>query len=84
MHLKTAWERKNGRFTDYVRLDYQQVVVGSHAGSGQTDNASACGYDEFLNGRFHAHIRTHFDEATLTAVIAAVESSQTHPPFVSS
>ena len=81
-YLQNYWEQKNGRLTHYIRLDHQQLVVGSHAGSGQTDNASACNYAEFLDGRFHTHIRTHFDETTLTAVIAAVHAARTHSPFI--
>ncbi len=68
--------------THYIRITHGQVIVGSHAGSGHTDNASACGYDAFVDGRFHSHILTYFDEATLTAVLAAVQAAQTYPPFI--
>ncbi len=82
MNLQTSWERKDGRITHYIHLNYLQVVVGSHAGSGHTDNASACGYDAFVDGRFHSHILTYFDEGVLTAVLAAVQAAQTYPPFI--
>lgn len=87
MSLQTSWERQDGGpeqgpITHYIRINHWQVIVGSHAGSGHTDNASACEYEAFLNGRFHSHILTHFDEAVLTAVIAAVQNAQTYPPFI--
>ncbi len=82
MSLRTSWERQDDRITHYIRITHWQVIVGSHAGSGHTDNASACGYDEFVNGRFHSHILTYFDEGVLTAVLAAVQAAQTYPPFI--
>jgi hypothetical protein len=80
--LRTSWERQDDRITHYIRITHWQVIVGSHAGSGHTDNASACGYDEFVDGRFHTHILAHFDEGVLTAVLAAVQAAQTYPPFI--
>ena len=82
MSLQTNWERQDGRVTHYIRIRHWQVIVGSHAGSGHTDNASACEYEVFLNGRFHPHILAHFDKAVLTAVIAAVQFAQTYPSFI--
>ena len=82
MSLQTIWERSDNTVTHYIRLDHSQVVVGSHSSSGQTDNASACSYDEFLNGRFHTHIITYFDQKVLSDVIDSVNAAESYAPFV--
>ncbi|MCP5099845.1 MAG: hypothetical protein GY943_30180 [Chloroflexi bacterium] len=51
--MLTYWENKQGNAIHYVHLTADGIVIGSHMGSGHTDNASSSDYAEFLNGRFH-------------------------------
>lgn len=87
MSLQTSWERKKGEITHYIRINHLFVIIGSHAGSGHTDNAGTCSHEDFLNdslrGRqFQASIQREFGDDLLTAVIAAVQSAKTNPAFI--
>lgn len=82
MSLGTGWERKDGQVTHYIHIDYRSVVIGSHMESGHTDNASSCGYDAFLGGHFHDHIRNYFNDSVLNAVVESVKNAAQYPAFV--
>ena len=75
------WETKQDGVTHYIYIDYHQVIVGSHHGSGHTDNASTCSYNDFFDGKFHNHITQHFGSTTLSEVEAAVISALDYPPY---
>jgi len=80
--MKTSWETHAYGTTHYIQIDAQELVVGSHAGSGHTDNAGAVLHAEFLQGQYHDLIRTQFGPDVLTEVIEAIHAAATHPPFL--
>jgi len=43
--------------------------VGSHFGSGHTDNAGTCSIDEFLNGTFNEIVRDDLGEEILCDIL---------------
>ncbi|MFX1451300.1 MAG: hypothetical protein ACFFCM_10685 [Promethearchaeota archaeon] len=73
--MKTSWEKKDGRRTEYVYVNYKEVIVGSHYGTGMSDNAGAASYQEFLNGRFQNLILESFGQAVLDEIINVVNLS---------
>ncbi len=80
--MKTSWEKTSDGITYYVHITEDQVVSGSHAGSGHTDSAGTCSYREFLNGQFHDIIRNDFGPALLEEVISSVKAAETWEPFM--
>lgn len=80
--MKTAWEKQQDGVTYYIQLTSQEIIIGSHAGSGHTDNAGAVLYGDFLQGQYHDLIRRDFGPDVLTEVIEAVHAAATHPPFL--
>ncbi len=73
--LKTSWEKKDGRLTEYVYVTYKEVVVGHNYGTGMSDMAGAASYKEFLNGRFQDLILETFGQKILDEVINVVKLS---------
>lgn len=68
----TSWEvTKNGE-TFYVQFEADGVRVGSHWGTGASDNCGTCSYAEFREGRFHDIILDSFGESKLQEMIAAL------------
>jgi len=51
--VKTYRERTSGSKTSYIQINEGNVTIGLHFGSGHSDNAGTCNYNEFLNGGFH-------------------------------
>ena len=80
--MKTSWETYTNGTTHYIQINAQELVVGSHSGSGHTDNAGAVRHAEFLQGQYHDLIRTQFGPEVLAEVIEAVHAAATHPPFL--
>lgn len=80
--MKMMWEKQQDGTTLYIQLTAQEVVVGSHAGSGHTDNAGATLHGDFLQGQYHDLIRRDFGLDVLAEVIEAVHAAATHPPFL--
>ncbi|MBP7999463.1 MAG: DHH family phosphoesterase [Chloroflexi bacterium] len=80
--MKTSWETNNNGTTRYIHINAQEVVVGSHSGSGHTDNAGAVLHADFLQGQYHNLIQREFGPDVLAEVIEAVHAAATHPPFV--
>jgi hypothetical protein len=70
--MKTSWEKTEGRKTHYVYVHYKEVVVGSHYGTGMSDNAGVCSHEEYLNGQFQGLIRDIFGSEILDQVTYAV------------
>jgi len=70
--MKTSWEKTKSGRTDYCHVLIRRVELGSHHGSGQSDNAGFCTHQEFLEGRFQAEIRDIFSAGILRSVVAAV------------
>ncbi len=79
--MKTSWEIVNNGRTNYVYVERNQVVVGSHYGSGMTDNAGTCTHKEFLEGRFQNLIYQDFGQEVLDEVIKAVKKAPIYPEF---
>jgi hypothetical protein len=71
--MKTSWKKNEGGQTHYCHVGPRRVEVGSHHGSGHSDNASTCSHQEFLQGRFHNIIRDAFGARVLSNVIKAVK-----------
>ena len=80
--MKTSWEIVHEGRTHYIQVERAQVVVGSHYGSGMTDNAGTCTHEEFLNGRFQDLILQEFDKTVLDEVITAVKKAHVYPDFL--
>lgn len=80
--MKTNWETGKGGLVYYVTVTAFELVAGSHAGSGHTDNAASCSHAEFLQGKLHDFVLANFGEAVLREVKTAVSAAATHPPFV--
>ena len=70
--MKNSWENTTGDRVDYVQILADQVVVGSHAGSGHTDNAGRATFAEFLGGRFQDVVSAAHGPEVLEEVIEAV------------
>ncbi len=71
------WEAVEDGVTHYVMLTpaQREVLVGSHSGSGHSDNARAESYEAFImRRRFHKQIADLFGEAMLNALVAKVGS----------
>lgn len=79
--MKTSWETHSEGTTHYIQVNALEVVVGSHGGSGHTDNAGAVLHEAFLQGQYHDLIRRDFGPEHLAEVIEAVHAAATHPPF---
>lgn len=79
--MKTSWEHKEGMHTEYIYVNYNEVVVGDHWGSGLTDNAGACSHEEFLTGRYQDLILERFGQEILDEVILAVKNANRNPEF---
>jgi len=80
--MKTSWETvKNGR-THYIHVERREVVVGSHFGTGMSDNAGTCSHEEFLEGEFQSMILNDFGEDVLNEVIKAVKKAPIYPHFL--
>ena len=80
--MKTSWETHVGGTTHYIQVNALEVVVGSHGGSGHTDQAGAVLHDEFLSGQFPDLIRRDFGPDVLAEVLEAIHAAATHPPFI--
>ena len=76
------WEKTTGAVTHYCYLTATEVVVGSHAGSGLTDNAGACTPEEFLKGMYQHLVRSQLGEDILGQVLEAVVSTCDNPERV--
>ncbi len=70
--MSRSWERRRGAWVHYVHVDDHQVVVGSHAGSGHTDNATTASHAEFLAGRHAELVRGEHGDAVLAEIRATV------------
>ena len=77
--MKTSWEKVTGRRTSYVIVNYNNVVVGHHYGTGMTDAAGTCSHEAFLEGEFQGLIKEAFGEEVLAQVISAVTGSPADP-----
>lgn len=69
----TSWERTEGRRTYYILVHYNEIVVGSHYGTGMSDNAGSCSHEAFLEGEFQDLVLENFDQAILDEVIFAIK-----------
>jgi len=76
-----SWERTEGRRVHYAQLTAREVIVGSHAGSGHTDDAGSCTHEEFLAGRFHDVVRASLGAEALAELLAAVRAAPDDPAF---
>jgi len=74
-----SWETKKGGRTCYVQVTPYEVVVGSHSGSGHSDNAATCSHQELLDGTHQGTIRHEHGDRILQEVIAAVVASFEDP-----
>ena len=77
--MNTSWEHIDGKRTEYVDVNYHQVIVGHHYGTGMSDIAGACSHQKFLEGEYHGLIIERFGEDLLKEVIYAVENSHKNP-----
>lgn len=77
--MKTSWEHRSGKRTEYVYVNYNEVVVGHHYGTGMSDIAGACSHKVFLKGEHHGLIVERFGEEALEEVIFAVKYSYKNP-----
>ncbi|MHA1147931.1 MAG: hypothetical protein ACTSR8_06765 [Promethearchaeota archaeon] len=77
--MKTSWEIIEGRRTNYVDVHYNEVVIGSHYGTGMSDNAGSCSHREFLEGEYQGLILETFGKEVLDEVVYAVEHSHENP-----
>jgi len=75
----SSWEAQDGKRTFYIHVQGDQVVIGSHHGSGHTDNAGVYTAAQILAGEWDAHITRHFPGGTLAALKAALRGP-TKPP----
>lgn len=74
--MKTGWrkERRTSKRVDYVNVYKTHVEVGCHFGSGHTDNAGTCSFEEFLDGKWQDDIKKTFGDQVLGEVIAALHT----------
>lgn len=70
----SSWEAKDGNTTHYMQLQGDSVLIGSHAGSGHTDNAGVVDAASIQSGSWDAHIKRHFGEAALAQIKTALGS----------
>jgi hypothetical protein len=73
MLMKTNWEKKQGEGVIYIELHDYGLAIGQHDGNMESDSASVCPFEEFLQGRFQDFISNHFGTVVLAEVIAAVQ-----------
>lgn len=76
----SSWEAQEGKRTFYIHIQGGQVVIGSHYGSGHTDNAGVYTPAQILAGEWDAHITRHFPGGTLAQVRAALRGAAPAPP----
>lgn len=79
--MKTNWSKTTGSRYDYVYVTREEVIVGHHYGSGQTDAGGACSHAEFLEGQFRGMVAERFGEAVLAEVDAAIAAAGANPHF---
>lgn len=71
--MATYWEREQDGTTHYASLGPDGLLIGSHGGSGHSDNAGSCTVAEFLAGNLHEAARAGLGEQALAAMIATAE-----------
>lgn len=72
--MKTAWEVQRGEQCFYINLGTEWVEVGSHRGSGATDNGGRCTHAEFLAGRWLENVRDDLGPEVLAEVMASIKA----------
>ena len=58
-----------------MQLQGDSVLIGSHEGSGHTDNAGLVDAASIRSGSWDAHIKRHFGDAALAQIKRALGSS---------
>ena len=71
---KTSWEVTRSGRCHYVDVHAKHVIVGSHCGTGQSDNAGRCTHEQFLDGRFQDIVEREHGTDVLDEVIQAVKA----------
>ncbi|MCP4130800.1 MAG: hypothetical protein GY754_07445 [bacterium] len=79
--MKTSWERSEGSKNCYVYINANEVVIGSHYGSGHSDNATSCSYSDFLAGKHHGLVLDDFGNEILHEITAYVKKAANFGPF---
>jgi len=68
MFLK-SWEKVKGKQVLYIQLYNNKIVVGSHYGSGMTDNAGTTSVNKFIKGEYQKLIISYFGENVLKEIL---------------
>lgn len=70
---RRSWTKANHPNGEkYIHLTPTEVVVGSHYGSGHTDNAGSCSHAAFRAGQYHDVVRRDHGEEVLAEVMQAL------------
>ena len=76
-----SYEATTGGLRHYLMVLPAEIVIGSTAGSGHTDNAATCTHAAFLAGRFNDDVERTFGRDVLAAVRAACVDATNDPFF---
>ncbi len=66
--MNGVWEKVKGNTTHYVHIDRNSVTIGSHQGSGHTDNAKMMSYEEFKSGEWDEWITRNLGKNVLNEI----------------
>jgi hypothetical protein len=79
---QTYWEKSKNNSVDFIQVNHNEVVIGSYIKtSSQGGGANSCSHEEFLNGKFHKHIKNYFRSKILNEVIDTVKNANKNPRF---
>ena len=76
-----SYEATTGGLRHYLVVRPAEIVIGSSAGSGHSDNAVTCTHAAFLTGAYNADVERTFGRDVLAAVRAACVDATDDPFF---